>query len=67
MNDIYTYMIGKREEMYRTGSKTVEIDQVRFFQLFRVVCEMQHIRNIVYDEQDMAEMLKRIKAGRTNE
>ena len=33
----------------------------------RVVCEMQHIRNIVYDEQDMAEMLKRIKAGRTNE
>jgi hypothetical protein len=61
MNDLYRFMVAKRDELYRLNRGKVEIDTVHFFQLFRTVCDMSHIHNIVCDEVDMVEAFRKIQ------
>jgi len=50
MDDLYTYMRAKLNEMQEKRSSTVEIDCVEFMQMLKVLCYMKQIRRIANDD-----------------
>lgn len=53
MGDLYRYMKQKRQEMYDAKSYEVTISQARFFQLFKLVCDMMQVQCLMkqYDDE----------------
>lgn len=64
LKGLYMYMAAKREALYASEDKTVKIDMIHFFQLYKLVCDMLQIRNLVNQDEDLEEMLKRITEER---
>ena len=50
MDELYTYMRAKLNEMHESRSSTVEIDCVEFMQLLKMLCYMRQIRRIMEDD-----------------
>ena len=46
LEDIYMMLKAHREEMYEKGTKTVELQQTEFFEIYQVICYMMQIKNI---------------------
>ena len=63
MNELYEYLSAARDEMYKAGKNSVEIDQEHLFHLHRVVCYMLQIRNIITFDDDIERMVRKIKGG----
>jgi len=53
MNELYRYMKEKRQEMYDTKATTVTMSWMRFFQLYKLVCDMMQVQCIAkqYDDE----------------
>ena len=49
MDELYRYMKEKMAEMHEARSKTVQIDNIEFMQLMKMLCYMRQIKNIVTD------------------
>ena len=50
MDELYRYMREKMAEMHEARSKTVQIDNIEFMQLMKMICYMRQIRRIVEDD-----------------
>ena len=46
IDDIYTFIKEKLDQMYEEGNLTVEITQAEFFHIYQMVCYMRQIKHI---------------------
>jgi len=63
MKELYMYMAEMREVMYASEDKAVKIDMRHFAMLYKLVCDMLQIRNLVNQDEDLEAMLKVVRGN----
>ena len=53
MEELYEYIKGKLDEMYKSQESTITIDMNHAFRLYHNICYMKQIKSIIQFQEDI--------------